>query len=192
MGQRLTAMNIRYSRGIVTYVVQTRWGSSERTPGVKRMREILKELDKRDPEHPDTWLTHESGWSLSLAETGLAVWENAESADTEPRHMTNVDRDQALWMWIQLSRGDIAAIERLTWQPGGSPPLDMDDRARSAERARQERLAQQRHFYDALGPEEASSPCAHPGCSRGAIELSLLCRVHHFENVMRCRCPFSD
>jgi len=57
-------------------------------PNENRMRELLAELDKSDPEHPDTWLTHESGWTLSFFEAGLLIWENGES-EGKPRHQVD-------------------------------------------------------------------------------------------------------
>lgn len=49
-----------------------------------------------------------------------------------------------------------------------------------------------RKFYDSLGPERADVPCREPGCTRGAITYSVLCRPHHFENVRRKVSPFKD
>ena len=83
------------------------------------MREILAELDKHDPEHPDVWLTHESGWTLLVFESGLVVWENPETED-EPRHQINVSSEKALELWLKLARGEIAAIEQEPWCPGQS------------------------------------------------------------------------
>lgn len=54
------------------------------------------------------------------------------------------------------------------------------------------RLNEQRAFYDCLGEERSGVPCRQQACARGAIELSVFCRVHHFENVRRVPCPFSD
>jgi len=81
------------------------------------MREILNELDESDAEHPDAWLTHESGWSLSVFESGLIVWENVEE-DCSPRHMRNVSRDKALALWMKLAEGRIAEIDDEAWHPG--------------------------------------------------------------------------
>jgi hypothetical protein len=177
---------------IMSFFVETRWGGSETAPSIGRMRQILKELAQKDPEHPDVWLTHESGWTLSVSETGLVVWDNLEANDNKPRHMVGVDRERALWMWIQLSRGDLGSIEKLSWAPGQSPPIDSKERERLIEEAARHTLAWHRSFYEGLGAERADQPCKHAGCHRGTIEQSLLCRVHHFENVMRCSCPFSD
>jgi hypothetical protein len=103
----------------MNYVVQTRWSSPESTPDVERMREILGELDRKDPRLPQTWLTHESGWSLSVAECGQVTWANIEADTYYSRFMDGVCRETALSMWIQLARGDVDIIEQLPWLPIG-------------------------------------------------------------------------
>ena len=47
-----------------------------------------------------------------------------------------------------------------------------------------------REFFDSLGLERDAVRCAEAGCTRGAIELGVLCRIHHFEMVKKERCPF--
>ena len=93
-----------------------RWGRSDSEPTVDQMREALSELDAHDPEHGDAFLQHESGWCLSAYESGLLAWENVESGP--PRHMSDVPRAVALRLWIALSRGDFATIEKEAWLPG--------------------------------------------------------------------------
>jgi hypothetical protein len=173
----------------VTYFVQTRWGGSEHTPSVERLREVLGELEQPDAEHPDAWLTHESGWTLSVFESRLVVWDNLEST-VEPRHQVDVSREAALEMWLELARGDLAAIEQRSWQKGSAPPRSLEQQARLKEQARQQTLAVGRQFYDGLGAERSSIRCRHIECGRGAIEQSVFCRIHHFENVLRRPCPF--
>ena len=103
------------------YFVQTRWGDSESNPSTDRLREVLAELDGNDPEHPDVCLSHESDWTLTAFEDGLLVWENA--SEGEPQHMQGLSRERILELWLQLSRGDIAAIKAEPWLPGyGSRP----------------------------------------------------------------------
>ena len=46
-------------------------------------------------------------------------------------------------------------------------------------------------FWDSLGPERPDRPCRSPGCERGSIEYSVLCRVHHFENIKNKPCSFT-
>ncbi len=49
-----------------------------------------------------------------------------------------------------------------------------------------------RKFYDSLGVERADVPCRSAECGRGAVKLSAFCKVHHFEQVQKRPCPFSD
>jgi hypothetical protein len=49
-----------------------------------------------------------------------------------------------------------------------------------------------REFYDGLGHENNSNPCRMQSCERGAIQYSVFCRVHHFENIQQRACPFID
>jgi len=53
-------------------------------------------------------------------------------------------------------------------------------------------LAIDRDFYESLGVEREGTQCRREGCSRGAIQFSVFCRLHHFENVKAKPCPFSD
>jgi hypothetical protein len=48
-----------------------------------------------------------------------------------------------------------------------------------------------REFYDSLGAERAGTECRHEGCARGTVQFSVLCRIHHFENIKKKSCPFS-
>ena len=61
-------------------------------------------------------LTHAQVATLSAFGGGLLIWENVETG--APRHMKNVSRDKVLQLWIALSRGDIASIEKESWLPG--------------------------------------------------------------------------
>lgn len=54
------------------------------------------------------------------------------------------------------------------------------------------KLALDREFHDALGPERPEVPCRSGGCARGAIHHSVFCRVHHFESIRKEPCPFVD
>ena len=96
--------------------ISTRWGGDESNVSVKRMREILRELDVDDVDHPSVSLMRESEWCLDAYPGGLLVWENLE--DGEPRHMNDVSRERVLELWIQLSTGNLGAIESEPWLPG--------------------------------------------------------------------------
>jgi hypothetical protein len=175
----------------MTYYVESRWGGSEDEPSEERMRELLAELDENDPEHPDTWLTHDSGWSLAVFETGLVVWEHLELPDP-PRHLINVTREKALDLWLQLARGHLVEIEREPWKDGYGPPLSEEEIGERAREVAKLVMESDRKFYEILGPERSEKPCSTEGCPRGAIVNSIFCRVHHFESVLHKPSPFSD
>jgi hypothetical protein len=59
-------------------------------------------------------------------------------------------------------------------------------------RQKAERLEWDRQFYESLGAERADVRCRSPGCLRGALPLSVLCRRHHFEQVRGRPCPFDS
>jgi hypothetical protein len=49
-----------------------------------------------------------------------------------------------------------------------------------------------RAFYDSLGAERPTERCREPRCQRGAVKQSVLCRVHHFQQVQKRPCPLND
>lgn len=155
------------------------------------MRAFLAELDASDEEHPDAALIHESGWTLSVFEGGLVVYENVESGDN-PRHLLGVSRDKALALWEALARGNFGEIESESWSPGYEPPRSEQEQAAIVRRAEEGMLALDRKFYDKLGPENPGSLCRSPGCNRGVVRFSVLCRPHHFESIRGKPCPFND
>jgi hypothetical protein len=174
----------------MSYHVVMRWGGSEDEPDESRMREILAELDVPDPEHPDTWMTHESsGWTLSIFEGGLVIWKKL-GASNEKRHQVGVSRERALELWLKLSRGELDAIEQEPWRPGQSPPRTAEEQAEIVRRAEEMTLAEDRQFYERLGRERENVSCRRAGCEKGAIPLSAFCRAHHFENIRHRHCPF--
>lgn len=155
------------------------------------MLECLEELRTPDPEHPDTWLGHESGWTLSVSESGLVVWENSEM-ESEPRHMQHVSRDEALRLWLLLSRGELEEIESLAWKDGNGPRMTDGEREQIQRDAAEVTLKMQRAFYEALGPENSDQQCRKEGCARGTLKFSVFCRSHHFESLYQQTCPFDD
>ncbi len=169
------------------YHVQTRWGESEDSPSKKRMKEILAELETEDPEHPDTWLTHESGWTLSVHESGLVVLENPES-DEEPKHLPKLSRSHALGLWVKLAKGKLDELAREPWTAGYplSHPQERKDKVEPSW------MAEAREFYEQLGAERPERPCKREGCHRGSVQFSVLCRVHQYESVRGSPCPFDD
>lgn len=94
-----------------------RWGAMEKNAPVARLRELLQSLEIDDKEHPDVALMHESGWCLSAFPSGLLVWENDE-ANSGPRHMKAVPREEVLRLWLRLAQCDIATVEAEPWHTG--------------------------------------------------------------------------
>jgi hypothetical protein len=171
------------------FFVTTAWGGSEHRPSTERMRAILVELDTIDEEHAEAWLSHENGWSISAMPRGHVVLENVEGPDEPPRHLRGVSRERVIQLWEQLAAGNADEVMRAGWQPGyGDSPATEGEAAERAMAA----LATDRALYDALGSERAEQPYAEPSCARGAVRASVFCRSHHFANVMRRPCPFSD
>lgn len=65
---------------------------------------------------------------------------------------------------------------------GGPPPPPVDEILRRLDR----------EFYDKLGDENPEKKCRCEDCNRGAVQFSVFCRVHHFENIKKKPCPYSD
>ena len=153
------------------------------------MRAILSELDIPDQEHPDTWLSDEAGWTITVSEKGVVVWENIEEGG-EPQYQEGVSRKDALRLWLLLADGHHDEIEREPWKDGQGPPVSGEEMQNRKREAEQIVLGIQREFYDSLGPEDSSIRCRHEGCDRATVKFSVFCRPHHFENVRREPCPF--
>lgn len=73
----------------------------------------------------------------------------------------------------------IAGVDPLAWLRHAAPLADELRRA-----------AEDREFFDTLGPEVGPERCRESGCRRLRMDPGLYCRCHHFEMVMRRSCPF--
>lgn len=103
----------------MAFHVTHRLGDDELDPPVSSFPAILRELDESvDTEHGDVSLTHESEWCLSVSRDRTVTFENLD--DGEPRHMRGVPDSKIIELWVLLSRGDLASIEREPWKPGYS------------------------------------------------------------------------
>ena len=168
-------------------VVVTRWGGDDIEPTVDRLREIIAELDERDAEHPDAWMTHEaSGWTLALDEDGYARLSDPEFESVF--HLPGVTREQGLALWLAFAAEGRDGVASQSWVAGAFPPEIVAARAAEAE-ATTERS--ERAFYDSLGEERSSEPCRKSGCTRGAIQYSVFCRTHHCEQLWNRPCRFT-
>lgn len=172
---------------ILGCVVTTRWGGDDVEPTAERLREILAELDERDPEHPDAWMTHgASGWTLALDEDGHARLSDPDFETVS--HLTGVSRDRGLALWLAFAANGPDAVADQPWVEGSFPPEVLALRAAEAAAATER---SERVFYDSLGTERPEVPCRKAGCTRGAITYSVLCRTHHCEQLWRRPCRFT-
>ena len=94
-------------------------GVTELNPPAETMRELLDSLDHdeaEDAEHPDVSLVHDtSGWSISVFPSGVVTFENLDEPDEMPRFMIGVPRNEALALWLDLSRGRIEHLRSHPW-----------------------------------------------------------------------------
>ena len=171
----------------MTYFIERRWGNDSSDVSINAMRIALAELDVQDDEHPDTWLTHESGWTVSCHENGLVTWTNS-AEESECCHLETATRAEMLDLWIKLSEGKIDDLKKLKWKPGNGYKPPSEEKLQEIARSIPE---DDRRFFDIL-INRADSQCQSPGCPREAVVRSAMCRVHHFEMVRNKPCPFND
>jgi hypothetical protein len=161
-------------------------GESIVSPSPEQMWKMLRELDPEDEEHGAAWLATDSGFALEWHVEGrLALVEPSRKGC---RHLRISSRERVLELWMMLATGALDALAALDWQPGNGRVVTPERLAELREWERQ----QDRAFYDVLGDERADVRCQEPGCARGAISQSVLCRPHHFEMVKKRPCPFGD
>jgi hypothetical protein len=170
----------------VTYYVANGLGEHLDDPTPEEMRRFLEEVDVTDQEHGAAWLSTDGGHTLEWSEAVLVF--SGPDFDPPSRHLRKVTRERALALWSALASGDLAAVEHCEWQPGNGFVPDPAHEAK----VRAWQLEQDRRFYEVLGEKRADHPCRTEGCTRGAIQFSVLCRVHHFVSVQKRPCPFND
>jgi len=100
--------------------------------------------------------------------------------------------DYKFELWLKLARGEIDELEHEPWLPGIREPLSPDEQARRQREYAEWQLADDREFYDQLGPERDGDRCRTPDCARGTIRFSVFCRRHHFERIRGRPCPLED
>lgn len=97
--------------------LERRWGGGGPNPAEVELRAALAELAKPDPEHPDCWLSDESGWTIAAHQSGKVVLENTESGKG-PWHMKSQSPEAILSLWLLLQAGDIDALRAKPWLAG--------------------------------------------------------------------------
>ncbi|MEU4848699.1 hypothetical protein [Streptomyces gilvosporeus] len=99
----------------MSYFMNNLMGESIDRPGESHIRRILSELQNADEEHPDVSLNHESGWSLSVFQDRAVLWENVEDPDVPPREAELDSWEEVVALLLELSRGNISAVESTDW-----------------------------------------------------------------------------
>lgn len=84
-------------------------GGVVHNPSKDEMQSLLSSVGAADAEHPDVSLNTEDGWSLSYSKAKNIAFENVETGEG-PWHMTNIQIDQALSLWLLLSSGHIEDV----------------------------------------------------------------------------------
>lgn len=167
--------------------IEMRWGGGDPTR-IEQIREMISQMTVKDREHPDAWMTHDSGWTLTLHEQGLIIWSNYDE-DVDDRHIVTRDTEVAERLLVLLREGKISDIETMPWQPGRGIQPPTTEELKEAEDAM---MRYHREWYGKLGAENSAKRCATLGCQRGSLQRSVMCRVHHFEMIRKIPCPFSD
>jgi hypothetical protein len=97
----------------------THWlGDEDTSPGSASFGPLFDELAIADAEHPDVFVTHESGWSLGVNRARRAYWHNVEDLSIKPRHLDSIDKDKFIELAIAVANGDFPTVEAEDWQPG--------------------------------------------------------------------------
>jgi hypothetical protein len=94
-------------------------GGEEEEGELSMLPALLAELDgPLDEEHPDVAVSDdETGWALSVFQSGKLVWENPDN-DDEPRHVSDLGRDAILRAMTSVATGNLDDLEQFAWSPG--------------------------------------------------------------------------
>lgn len=103
----------------MSFFVYHRSGACERDPPMSILDLLLGELEENleDEEHVSVSVIHESEWGLACQRGGYATYENVEG-NGEPRHMSDLSREQMLSLMQTIAEGELTKMEREPWLPG--------------------------------------------------------------------------
>lgn len=174
---------------MASFYVANGMRDSEHTPSRERLRELLEAIEPADVEHGAAWLCDDAGNCLEFSSNGILAFSNGTGV---PRHLVGVSKERALALWLSLAGAQLSDVERELWQPGARPQPTPQQSARREREMDAWQRAQDREFYDCLGPERSGEPCRREACRRGRITDGVLCRVHHFESLRGRPCPFDE
>lgn len=92
--------------------LETRWSGSISRPTEADITKALTELEKSDPEHPNTWLTNEDGDVLEAFEDftvrlyNLDIPEKALTSKKLP--LSKIQQ-----LWLLFAKGDVEKVKEL-------------------------------------------------------------------------------
>lgn len=117
----LRQVGVQVIIAVVSSSLSGRMGDAVDDVSAGSIRKVLAELDEpEDPEHPDVFISHSSGWCLSAFQSGLLVWENDEDEAGGPFHMRGVSRSVAEGLFRAVAGDDLDAVRGQPWLPGYS------------------------------------------------------------------------
>ena len=93
-------------------------GTGDSNPPIESLSDLYDELLTAEPEHGDVAVINDDkGWSVSAHRDGQVVLENLAVQGTQ-RHMTDVTKERALWIWTRLINGEIDDLLAEPWKEG--------------------------------------------------------------------------
>ncbi len=88
--------------------LERRWCGGPNNPSIAALQVALAELSTSDLEHPDAWLTDEREFTVSVFESDLVIFADAER---ELCRGQGVSRENALELWLLLQQGQHETIQ---------------------------------------------------------------------------------
>jgi hypothetical protein len=111
----------------------------------------------------------------------LIAWVDAElQPDMSQFAVTDKDPSRLESLWQRYSQASLReAPQELARKLAPPPPKN-------------KMPTTDREYYDFFGPENVAKKCQAENCQRGSVKFSAFCRTHHFENVKKKPCPWTD
>ena len=111
----------------------------------------------------------------------LVAWVDSESEpETSHFDVTDKNPERLNDLWRQYREASLREEPQKRALKVGPPP------------PKNRRPVTDREYYDFFGPEDNSKKCQSENCQRGTVKFSAFCRTHHFENVKKKTCPWTD
>jgi len=161
---------------------------------------ILNEIQEWYASNCDGEWEHSYGLSIgTLDNPGWSVTIDLEDTNLEDKEFQRIDKHLSEESWIECwvaenkfrSFGDPSRLEEIfaifvNWAKNQNddwlkPPAPLSDE--------EEQKVDDEIFWNSLGEEVGPEICKHEECNRKRIQLSVMCRRHHFEMVKKRLVP---